>query len=118
RAAVTEDVKVTVIALDVPSVRLPKLSVVALKVSCGVVAVPVPLRATVKVGLVVEVLTTVSLPVNAPAVVGAKVTGTTTVWPGVRIMGRVVATIEYPVPETASEVIDTLAVPIEVKVSD
>ena len=91
----------------------------ALRVSCGVVvAVPVPVRVTVEVAPVFELLTTVSLPLTAPAVLGANVIGMASVCPGVRVLGRVVATMENPVPVSARELMVTAAVPEEVRVID
>jgi len=117
-AAVPDDFKVTGSTLDVPSVMLPKLKVVALRVSCGVEVTPVPESATVDVGAVVELLPMVSLPVTAPAVLGAKVIGMANVCPGVRVLGNVVAAIENPVPVTERELIVTAVVPDDVKVTD
>jgi hypothetical protein len=118
RAEVPDEVNVTDRDLVVPSVTLPKLNAVALSVSFGVVATPVPVSVTVEVTPVVELLTTVSLPLIAPAVLGAKVIGMASVCPGVRVLGRVVAAIENPVPLTESELIVTDAVPEEVNVTD
>ena len=118
KGAFPDDVNVTESDLEVPSTRLPKLSEAALRVRVGVVAVPVPLNATVAVEPVVEVLPMVKAPVTVPAVVGAKVTGTTRVWPTARVLGKVVAAIENPDPVTASDLIVTAAVPDEVRVTE
>jgi hypothetical protein len=78
----------------------------------------VPVNVTAEVGAVVELLTMVSLPVTAPAVLGAKVIGMANVCPGVRVLGSVVAVIENPVPMAEREVIVTAAVPVDVNVTD
>ena len=71
-AAVPEDVNVSVFVEVVLSVSLPNASVVALRASCG--EVPVPLRATVLVLPLKELLEMVIVPLAAPATVGSKVT--------------------------------------------
>jgi hypothetical protein len=73
--AVPDEVSVSVNDLVVASVTLPKARVVALSVSCDVVATPVPLSATVEVAPEVALLLMETCPVTAPDVVGAKVTG-------------------------------------------
>ena len=80
-------------------------------------ATPVPVRATVEVAPVVELLLMVMFPVSAPAVVGANVTGRDSVWPGERVFGRPVEPSENPVPEIAAEFTVTAAVPDEVSVT-
>ena len=70
----------------------------------------------VEVAPVVELLTTVSLPVRLPAVVGLKVTGIASVCPGASVLGKAVAAIEKPVPVTASELMETDEPPEEVSV--
>ena len=71
-AAVPEEVNVRVCVALVLSGSLPKASAPALKVSCG--AVPVPLRATVLVLPLDELLEMVIVPLAAPAAVGSKLT--------------------------------------------
>lgn len=71
-AAVPEDVKVSVFVDAVLTVSLPKANVLALRVSCG--EVPVPLRATVLVLPLDELLEMVIVPVAAPVTVGSKLT--------------------------------------------
>ena len=72
-APVPLDVSVTVcVGLD-PTATLPKLRLLVFTVSFGDV-VPVPLRLTVAVGFVDEVLLMVNVPVTAPAVFGANFT--------------------------------------------
>lgn len=86
--------------------------------SCGLETTPVPVSVTVEVAPVAELLTTVSLPVTAPAVVGAKVTGTASVCPAVSVLGSAVEAMENPVPLTDRELIVTEAAPEEVSVTD
>ena len=81
-------------------------------------AVPVPESVTVDVAPVVELLTIFSVPLTAPAEVGAKVTGIASVCPAARVAGRVIAGIENPVPVTERELIVTGTVPDEVTVTD
>ena len=72
-AAVPLDVSVTVcVELD-PSATLPKVRLLALTVN-NAELVPVPLRLTVAVGFVDEVLLIVNVPVTAPVVFGANLT--------------------------------------------
>jgi hypothetical protein len=67
---------------------------------------------------VVELLLTTRLPVTAPAVLGVKVTGRTSVCPEVSVFGSVAAPRENPVPEIASELMIRGAVPEDVMVSE
>ena len=53
---------------------LPKLNVVALTVNCGFAAVPVPLKDTVVVLPLAELLPIVSVPLADPLAVGANCT--------------------------------------------
>jgi hypothetical protein len=69
-AAVPVDVSVTGSVEGELAVTFPKLKVVGLTVSWGVVATPVPVRVTATVGLVEELLLMVSEPLTAPGVVG------------------------------------------------
>jgi hypothetical protein len=78
-------------------------------------AVPVPLRATVAEGALLEIVNT---PVAALAVVGENWTLRTTVWPGFSVVGKLPPETENPVPEIESELIVTAAVPLEVTVTD
>jgi hypothetical protein len=98
---------------------LPKASVAALTVNCGVVAaaVPVPLRVTTAGFPVDEVLLMVSCPVAAPAVVGANCTWTVTVWVGFSVAGSVPPTMVKPVPLIVAEFTVTAPVPLDVNVN-
>ena len=71
-ADVPVDVSVTDFVVEDPTVIVPKLKLVALSASFGLVAAdPVPVRVTPEVAPVVELLLIVSCPVTAPAIVGA-----------------------------------------------
>ena len=74
-AAVPEEVNVNVLVTVVFTVTLPKASVLALNVSCGVsAAVPVPLSATLLVGPLDELLEMAMVPLAAPVTLGSKLT--------------------------------------------
>ena len=75
--AVPDDVRVNVLVAVVFTVTVPKLRALALRVKSGVAtAVPVPVRATVAVGPVAELLDMVTVPFAAPVTIGSKVTCT------------------------------------------
>jgi hypothetical protein len=82
--------------------------------SCGL---PVPLKPTVAVGLVDELLLTVSCPVRAPTVVGSNVSVTVSDWPGFKVAGMLAAEAEKPLPVAEIELTVTVAVPLEVSVT-
>ncbi len=66
------EVRVKVWVVAVLTVTLPKLRLVALRLNCGFgAAAPVPLRATVAVPPLVELLLTEICPVTAPVAVGS-----------------------------------------------
>ena len=67
---VPEEVSVKDCVVEEFTVTLPKLSVVALSVSCEFAVVPVPLNDTTAVPPVVELLLIVRLPVADPVAVG------------------------------------------------
>ena len=77
-------VSVTPRELLAPSFTLPKLKLVGVAVSCEVTAAPVPERAMV-VGELLALLLTETVPVTFPAAVGAKVTFSVAVCPGVNV---------------------------------
>ena len=70
--AVPDEVRVTGWLTVVPTGSLPKLTLLAFSVNCGVV--PVPVRLTVLVLPFDELLEMVIVPLAAPATVGSKVT--------------------------------------------
>ena len=107
------------IALAVFTVTLPKARLVGLTVNCGfVAAVPVPLRETVAVPPVVELLLTVIFPVAAPETVGLNCTCNVTACLGCNVAGSVPLMIVKPVPDIAAELTVTAEVPVEVSTSD
>jgi hypothetical protein len=80
---------------------------------------PVPVKLTVAVGLVDELLAMVSVPVAAPAVVGSNSTLNEAV--GLEefsVSGKVAPEKEKPVPAMVTELTVTGAPPVEVKVTD
>jgi hypothetical protein len=85
------------------------------KLTCE--ALPVPLRLTVAVALVDELLVTVSCPLAEPVVVGLNVKATFSVCPGLSVAGKLTAGAENPLPVTAIEFTVTGAVPLEVRVT-
>ena len=86
--------------------------------SVGVVDVaPVPASAIVVVGLVDELLVTVSLPVAAPEVVGLNCTLSVTVCFGFNVTGKLAPETVKPVPLMAAAVTCTGAVPVEARVT-
>ena len=81
----------------------------------GVTAVLVPLRLTVAVGAVLEI---VNCPVTEPAPVGLNWTVSTSACPGFNVAGKLPPETANPVPVIASELTVTAAVPEEVRVTD
>jgi hypothetical protein len=79
---------------------------------------PVPLRLTTAVPLLEELLLRVSDPLAAPAVVGLKVTVRVTLWPGLRVTGKLAPDTVNPAPVTAPELIVRSPVPEEVIFTD
>ena len=84
----------------------------------GATLMPVPLRLTVVVGLVYELLVMPSCPVTAPAAVGLNCTASTMDWPALRVVGNVAPETEKPVPLTVAALIVTGAVPVELRVTE
>jgi hypothetical protein len=101
---------------DEPTATLPKLRLVVLRDSFGCDVVPVPLRLTVLVALVVELLRMVRVPVTAPAAVGANLAVSFTAAVGFRVSGSVAPEIVKPVPDRDAAVIVTALVPVDVRV--
>lgn len=64
-----------------------------------------------------ELLAIVIVPVEAPAVVGSKVTFTVAVCPGVSVAGTLVLASANPTPLTFTELIERDAVPVELSVT-
>ncbi len=116
---VPEEVRANDCVDEVFTVTLPKLRVEVLNVNCGLAAaVPVPLRATVAVLPVVELLLIVSVPVAAPAAAGWNCSCRVTDWLGFSVTGRVPATMVKPAPVIEAEFTVTAEVPDDVSVSE
>jgi hypothetical protein len=82
-------------------------------------ATPEPVRLTVAVGLLDELLEMVRAPVAAPVVVGSNSTVTVAVWFGFSVIGKVLPPeIENPVPLIVTEFTVTADPPVEVRVTD
>jgi hypothetical protein len=80
-------------------------------VSTAGVTTAVPLSGIPKLGFdAFEV--TVTVPLNVPAEVGAKVTVNVVLWPGVSVTGGVIPEILNPVPEAATAEIVALVPPV------
>ena len=110
------EVRVITWAAEEFTVTLPKLRLAALTDNCGLaVAVPVPLRATVAVLPVVELLVMLTWPVSDPVAVGLNCTCKVIVWLGFRVTGTVPAMVK-PVPVMEAELTVTGEVPVEVRV--
>jgi hypothetical protein len=117
-AAVPEEVSVRVLVEVVLTATLPNASVLALKVSCADGAdAPVPLRSTVIVPPVEELVEIVMAPLAAPVTVGSKLTWSGMDWPGFRVAGNVGPDIENPPPTTLTELTVNIALPEDVSVS-
>jgi hypothetical protein len=117
-ADVPDDVSVTDSFVEVFTVTLPKLRLVALTVNCGFAATPVPLKATVAVLPLVELLLIVSCPVAAPAAVGRNCSCSVTDWLGLSVTGKLPATMLKPVPAIEAEFTVTAEVPDDVSVTE
>jgi hypothetical protein len=82
------------------------------------VGVPVPLRLTVAVPLVEELLLMVNMPLAAPADVGSNRMVSVAVWLGLSVSGKLAPEMEKPVPVSVAELIVTAAVPVVDNVID
>lgn len=85
------------------------------ELTVGVVVLPVPLSATETDGALLWIE---SCPVTELDVVGLNWIDNTAAWPGLRVAGKLMPLTENPVPEMASELIVTGAVPVDVTVTD
>lgn len=79
---------------------------------------PVPVRLIAFVGFEAELLLIVNCPLMEPEAEGAKATLRTTLWPGVRVTGKLTPDIENPVPVMLIELTVTGCEPVEDKVTD
>jgi carbonic anhydrase/acetyltransferase-like protein (isoleucine patch superfamily) len=106
------DDSVTVWVAVVLRATLPKFRLVVLRLSVAVDG-EVPLSATTAVGLVDELLLTVSWPVAVPVVVGLNCTLSVVDCPGFRVIGAEPPLRLKPVPVTENELMVTGPVPVE-----
>jgi hypothetical protein len=117
--AVPVDVNVSDCVVAVFTVTLPKLKVAALTVNCGLgAAVLVPLRVTRLVLPPDELLPIVIWPLAVPVVVGLNWIWSVIDSVGFSVAGKLLPTIEKPVPVIVAEFTVTGAVPVDVSVSD
>jgi hypothetical protein len=117
-ADVPVEVRINVSVFAVFTVSLPKLRLDVLTVSWELfAAVPVPLRATVAVPPVVELLLMARLPVAVPAVAGMNCTCSVNDWFGLSVAGSVPPTMVKPAPVSAAEFTVTADVPVEVRIN-
>lgn len=79
---------------------------------------PVPVSPIVDEVPVDELLVNVSCPEIAPATVGANVTVSIAVWPGLIVSGKAAPDSENPAPLIETALIVTAAVPVDDRVSD
>jgi hypothetical protein len=116
-ADVPVDVSVIVWIVAVFNATLPKVTLVVLTVNCGFAATPVPLKATVAVLLVDELLPTVNSPATVPPVVGRNCICKVSDWLGFSVAGKLPATIVKPAPAIEAELTVTGDVPVDVSVT-
>ena len=99
-----------------PTCTLPKARLVGVAVSAPG-ATPVPERGILRLGLdPLEVM--VTLPLAAPAVVGANFTENDVLWPAVKVTGRVRPLRLNPVPVALAAEMVRVDPPVLVRVSD
>src|SRR5271155_268095 len=115
---VPDDVSVIDCVVEVLTGTLPKLTLVVLTVNCGFAATPVPVKASVAVLPLVELLLIVSCPVAAPATVGRNCSCKVTDWFGFSVTGRLPLTMVKPAPVIESEFTVTAEVPDDVSVTE
>ena len=117
-AAVPVDVKVRFSVAAVPTGSLPKFKLVALSFNVGVPAAvpPVPLRDTLRLGCLLELLVIVSIPEAVPDVVGSNKTLNEVDWPGFRVTGNVAPVVENSCPLIVALLMMIASVPVDVMV--
>jgi hypothetical protein len=115
---VPDDVSVTDRVVEVFTVMLPKLRLVALTVNCGFAATPVPLNATAAVLPLVELLLIVSCPVAVPAAVGRNCSCKVIDWFGLNVTGKFPDTRVKPAPATEAEFTVTVELPDDTSVTE
>jgi hypothetical protein len=105
--------RVTVQESTIDPVIVVLLQEIALTV--GITVAPVPLRLTVAVGALLEI---VSCPVTALDDVGSNCTVSAVDCPGFSVTGKLPPVTENPVPDAVAALIVTAAVPFDVTVTD
>jgi hypothetical protein len=117
-AAVPDEVSVNVFVVLVFTATSPNASVLALKVSCADGGdAPIPLRFTLIVLPVEELVEIVTAPLAAPATVGLKLNWSVMDLPGFNVAGNVGLDIENPPPTTLTELTVNIDFPEDVSVS-
>lgn len=112
-AALPVEVNVTFCVTGLPISISPKLTAPGPTESCGV-KLATPLAASETVAKPSrELLEKDISPRTVPVVAGSNCTGSEICWFGLRVIGRIVSSIEKPAPTTVAEVISTAAVPLE-----
>ena len=107
-------VKVTLSALLLPTLTLPKLKLVVLSPNSFVAATPVPLSA-IAIGEFGALLVRVTEPLTVPAAVGANTTLNVADLPAVILNGALMPAVLKPVPAAVTAEIVTVALPLLVK---
>jgi hypothetical protein len=97
-----------------PTITFPKLMLAGEALSCRLE--PDPLKAMV-VGESVAVLVTATLPLALPALVGANVAFSATLFPGKTVTGKLRPLALKPVPDAVTALMVTLAEPVFVSVT-
>jgi hypothetical protein len=106
-----EFVKVTLCVAEDPVFTFPKAMLVVLKASACIAATPVPLSA-IAAGEVGALLTTLILPVAAPAAAGLNCTLKLPVWPDISVIGSANLPMLNPRPVTLTWLTDSVPVPV------
>lgn len=112
------EVSVTFCVAGLPIVTEPKLILAGETVRMRLDAVaPVPVKPTTTVGLLLDVLLMVNLPVEVPATVGLNFTFSVTACFGLKVTGKLLPETVKPVPEIVAEFTVTEELPVEVRVT-
>jgi hypothetical protein len=113
------DVSVNDCVVAVFTATLPKLRLATLTDNCGLAAaVLVPLRVTIAVLPVDELLLIITWPLADPVVVGPNCTCSVSACPGFNVTGKLPPPRLKPAPEITTEFTVTAAVPLDVSVND
>jgi hypothetical protein len=116
-AALPVEVNVTFCVTGLPIVTEPKLTDPDATESCGVKPAT-PLAASETVAAPPKELLAKDIsPLMVPVAAGLNCTGSEICWFGLRVIGKIVSSIEKPAPATVAEVTSTAAVPLESRVT-